>query len=71
VDKTGLRGSYRLTMHYDPVASRRGPATDAPAPGAAPTVFTAVHEQLGMKLESSRVVGDTLIIDRIARPTEN
>ena len=70
VDKTGLSGSYRVTMNFDSMAARRGP--DAPsAPDAGPSVFTAVQEQLGLKLESSRAPLDTLIIDRLERPTEN
>jgi uncharacterized protein (TIGR03435 family) len=34
-------------------------------------VFTAVQEQLGLKLESSRLLTDTLVVDRLERPTEN
>jgi uncharacterized protein (TIGR03435 family) len=71
VDKTGLSGSYRILLTFDRMAGLRGPQTDAPAPGAAPSVFTAVREQLGLKLESSRAMRETLIIDRFERPTEN
>jgi uncharacterized protein (TIGR03435 family) len=70
IDKTGLAGSYQVTMEFDPVATRRlnvtAPLTDGP-----PTLFTAVQEQLGLKLEPSREVRETLIVDRIERPTEN
>jgi uncharacterized protein (TIGR03435 family) len=70
VDKTGLTGSYRVTLNFDRMASLRGPDA-APAPGAPPSVFTAVQEQLGMRLESSRAMRDTLVVDRLERPTEN
>jgi len=70
VDKTGLRGSYRINMLFDMFASRRGPEV-TPAPDAVPTVFTAVRERLGLKLESSKAELDTLIIDRLERPSEN
>lgn len=74
VDKTGLAGSYRVRMNFSGMmGARLGPST-APAQelaDAIPTVFTAVREQLGLKLESSRAQLDTLIIDRIERPTEN
>lgn len=70
VDKTGLTGTYRVNMTFDLLASRRPPDV-VPAPEAAPTVFTAVREQLGLRLESSRADVDTLIIDRLERPTEN
>jgi|RhiMethySRZTD1v2_1073278.scaffolds.fasta_scaffold01301_3 uncharacterized protein (TIGR03435 family) len=71
VDKTGLAGSYRVTLTFDRMAGLRGPQTGDPVPGAAPSVFTAVQEQLGLKLESSRAMLETLIIDRFERPTEN
>ena len=70
VDKTGLKGTYRVNMTFDLFASRRPPEV-VPAPDAAPTVFTAVREQLGLRLESSRADRDTLIIDRLERPSEN
>jgi uncharacterized protein (TIGR03435 family) len=70
VDKTGLPGSYRVNMLFDLLGSRRPPQV-APPPDAPPNVFTAVREQLGLKLESSKAQRDTLIIDRLERPTEN
>jgi uncharacterized protein (TIGR03435 family) len=70
VDKTGLSGMYRVVMEYDRLASVRGPAA-ADAPGAPPSVFTAVQEQLGLRLEPSRAVRDMLVIDRLEHPTEN
>jgi uncharacterized protein (TIGR03435 family) len=53
-DKTGLAGSYRLTLTFD-----------------RPSLFTAVQQQLGLKLEPSKIAHETLIIDRLERPTEN
>ena len=70
LDKTGLQGSYRIAMTFDGFGSRRGPEI-APAPDAMPTVFIAIREQLGLELKSSKAERDTLIIDRIERPTEN
>jgi uncharacterized protein (TIGR03435 family) len=68
VDKTGLTGSYRVTLTFDRTAGIRGPNTDA---DAGLSVFTAVQEQLGMKLESSRATRQTLVIDRLERISEN
>jgi uncharacterized protein (TIGR03435 family) len=70
VDKTGLTGTYRVDMFFDFLGARRPPSV-TPPPDAPPTVFTAVREQLGLKLESSRAPMDTLVIDRLERPTEN
>jgi uncharacterized protein (TIGR03435 family) len=71
VNKTGLPGSYRVRMNFDMRAARRGPDVDASTPDTASSVFTAVEEQLGLKLESSRAPRETLIIDRLERPTDN
>jgi uncharacterized protein (TIGR03435 family) len=70
VDKTGLAGSYRVRLEFDRMASLRGPDVAPPA-DAAPSVFTAVQEQLGLKLEPSRAERDALVIDRLERPSEN
>jgi uncharacterized protein (TIGR03435 family) len=69
VNKTGLSGSYRVRMNFEMMAAVRGPDTSTPAPDAAPTIFTAVQEQLGLKLESSRAWREVLVIDHLERPT--
>ena len=53
------------------MAALRGPDITAPAPDAGPSIFTAIQEQLGLKLESSRALRDVLVIDRLEHPTEN
>jgi uncharacterized protein (TIGR03435 family) len=69
VDKTGLTGSYHLRLNAVPaVLPVPGSPTD---PGDAPSVFTAVEEQLGLKLVPSRAVMPALFIDRFEPPTEN
>ncbi|MBZ5556459.1 MAG: TIGR03435 family protein [Acidobacteriia bacterium] len=69
VDKTGLTGFYRVKMTVDLMASRR-PEAAALRPDA-PSVFTAVQDDLGLKLQSSRATGLRLVVDRIERPTPN
>jgi uncharacterized protein (TIGR03435 family) len=73
VDKTGLLGTYRVRMNFESRPARLGTATvpDAADVIAIPSVFSAVREQLGLKLEPSKTLRDTLIIDRLERPTEN
>jgi uncharacterized protein (TIGR03435 family) len=61
-DRTGLEGYYQITLTFAPDI-----AADA---ADAPTLFTALQEQLGLKLEPSRAPLQTLIIDRVERPTE-
>ncbi len=70
VNKTALAGSYRMAMNFDGASGRGGPAL-TPTDTAAPSIFAAIQEQLGLKLEASRADVDTLVIDRLERPTEN
>lgn len=69
VDRTGLSGSFNVRMTFDPSASARGPAT-TPTDGG-PSVFDALKDQLGLKLEPSRAAREVLVIDKLDRPTEN
>lgn len=71
VNKTGLSGSYEIAMEFDPTPIQSGPTVTPPAAGDKPSVFTALQEQLGLKLVPSRTARPTLIVDRIERPTEN
>lgn len=70
VDKTGLTGSYRVSMTFDMMALRQPPSVE-PSPDAPPSVLTALPEQLGLKLQPSRAEGEVLVVDRIERPSEN
>jgi uncharacterized protein (TIGR03435 family) len=63
VDKTGLKGTYMFRLHYA--------GADSPADSLAPSVYTAVQEQLGLKLESVKEPFETLVIDSVERPSEN
>ena len=77
VDKTNLPGAYDLTLTYapDPGLGGRGDlpplVNGAPPPAAImdrPSIFAAVQEQLGLKLESTRGPVDVLVIDRAEKP---
>jgi uncharacterized protein (TIGR03435 family) len=78
LDRTGLDGNYDITMTWTPDQMPR-PAGDGPPPqinGVAidpngPSLFTAVQEQLGLKLDSQRGPVETLVIDRAEKPVEN
>jgi uncharacterized protein (TIGR03435 family) len=65
VDKTGLTGKYDFTLDYVPVAKA---ATDD---SGGPSIFTALQEQLGLKLEPAKAPMDVLVIDSVERPTAN
>ena len=69
LDRTGLTGNYAFQVRFTPVGSG-GPAV-APKPDAPPRAdfFTALREELGLKLEPQRAPIEVLVIDRIERPT--
>ena len=70
VDKTGLRGYYDFTLNFSPEGPPPAPGAPAgpPPDSTAPSLFTAVQEQLGLKLEPGREPIQVLVIDRAARP---
>jgi len=67
-DRTGLDGYYALTLSY---AAPPRPGEAPAVPGDAPSIFTALQEQLGLKLEPARKQMQTVVIDHIEPPTEN
>jgi len=71
VDKTGLTGTFDLDLTWTPDQIPQGPVPPgAPAIDAnGPSIFTAVQEQLGLKLDSQRGPVEVLVIDRAEQPT--
>lgn len=65
VDSTGLTGRYDFTLKYVPTSKA---ATDETG---GPSIFTAIEEQLGLKLQPSKARMDVLVIDSIEQPTAN
>jgi uncharacterized protein (TIGR03435 family) len=83
VDRTGMAGNFDLDLKYtldqSTMANALGPlkaaaiagapSTDGPAGADAPGLFTALQEQLGLKLESARGAVDVLVIEHVDKPT--
>jgi uncharacterized protein (TIGR03435 family) len=66
VDQTGLQGRYDFVLKWTPnEANVVDPAT------ASPGIFTAMPEELGLRLESTRAPADVLVVDKLERPSEN
>ena len=65
VDRTGLTGEYQFTLDYAPDNS------PAAIDGSAATLFTALQEQLGLRLEPSRTTQEMLIIESAEKPSPN
>jgi uncharacterized protein (TIGR03435 family) len=59
-DDTGLTGTYDIELHW---------SNDIAPTGDEPTLFTALQEQLGLKLERRRVETDVFVVDRFERPS--
>jgi uncharacterized protein (TIGR03435 family) len=78
-DRTGLTGNYEFELKWTPdQLPQRATGTPADQPvmvnGAAidpngPSIFTAIQEQLGLKLDAQRAPVDVLVIDQVERPT--
>jgi uncharacterized protein (TIGR03435 family) len=62
-DHTGLTGDYDISLRWNPDPARG----DSPFPA----LFTALQEQLALKLESRRETIEVLVVDRVDRPSEN
>jgi uncharacterized protein (TIGR03435 family) len=77
VDKTDLSGKYNISLEWTPdETTTMPPPPGFPAPppvpaGNGPSLFAALQEQLGVKLESQKGPVEMFIIDSAARPTEN
>ncbi len=73
VDRTGLSGRYRIDVRWAPPGAQptpQGQLNDATVEQRA-AVFTAVQEQLGLRLQAARGPIDVIVVDAINRPTPN
>jgi uncharacterized protein (TIGR03435 family) len=77
IDKTGLAGTFDVNLHWSIDAVQANPGTSGePAPPptdnpAGPSIFSAIQEQLGLKLESRRGPVEVLVVDHVERPSAN
>ncbi len=80
MDRTGIQGNYDFTLQWTPAPNEGGaggiglpPRAEPPRPvdSNAPSLFTALQEQLGLKLKSTKGPVDILVIDHVVRPSEN
>ncbi len=81
MDKTGFTGKFDVHLEFafdDALAGLTGPNTppfrrQEPGPGDldSPSIFAAIQQQLGLKLESAKGPAEVLVVDHVERPTEN
>jgi uncharacterized protein (TIGR03435 family) len=72
-DKTGLTGKYSFTLNFTPTqgVGPAGGTADAAASDPAPTIFQALEDQLGLKLQRGTVPIDTVVVDHVEKPAAN
>ena len=81
LDKTGLKGTYDFTLQWTPEGplptsnsagqSSQGPGNATQYDTSGPSIFTAIQEQLGLKLQSRKAALGTVVIDYVERPSAN
>jgi uncharacterized protein (TIGR03435 family) len=77
IDKTGLKGEYDFKFVYSrvglngPPGPPAAPAVGLEASDPLPSIFTAVQEQLGLRLDSTKGPIEVLVIDNVTKPIEN
>ena len=80
IDKTGLTGQYDFTLEWTPEPDQGGPEAIGLPPAArlpppsdsnGPSIFTAVQEQLGLRLDAQKGPVDIIVVDRAEKPGEN
>ncbi|SPE36847.1 putative Antirepressor regulating drug resistance protein [Candidatus Sulfopaludibacter sp. SbA3] len=77
IDKTGITGRFDIHVKFsregtalESIRLNKGPSTAADPTGA-PSIFVALQDELGLRLEAGRGPVDTLVIDHIEKPSEN
>ncbi|MGA2262712.1 MAG: TIGR03435 family protein [Acidobacteriota bacterium] len=81
IDKTDIKGNFDFSLQWTPDETQRGPglggmdrpATDSPLPSdtSGPSIFTAVQEQLGLRLEATKGPVEILVIDHVEKASGN
>jgi uncharacterized protein (TIGR03435 family) len=77
VDHTGLTDRYDFTLKWTPDDSQfsqfgpRPPQKESDDPNAPPSLYTALQEQLGLKLDAVRASAQVIVIDKVDKPSAN
>ena len=71
IDDTGLSGQYDFTLEWTPDSSLQAPPTENAIATGGPSIFTALTEQLGLRLDSRKGPVPVYVIEKIEKPGEN
>src|SRR5262249_15323673 len=71
VDKTGLTGLYNITLSWTPDPTSAQPASAPSVAPLGPSLFTAIQEQLGLKLDSAKGPVEVVVLDSAVKLPQN
>jgi uncharacterized protein (TIGR03435 family) len=79
VDLTGIKGVFDLKLSWtpdpatvrNPAENKESPAVESASDPSGPSIFSALQEQLGLRLEARKVPAEIIVIDHVERPSEN
>ncbi|HEX4135751.1 MAG TPA: TIGR03435 family protein [Bryobacteraceae bacterium] len=75
VDQTGIEGRYDFTLDWTPdefqFSTQGVKAPPAPDNAPHPDLYTAIQQQMGLKLEAVKAQADVMVVDRVEKPSEN
>ena len=68
-DRTGLTGTFNYDVEWTPTTAPNGVAAPVPSDQSGPNIFTAIQEQLGLKMESGKEALPVLVIESVNQPS--
>jgi uncharacterized protein (TIGR03435 family) len=71
VNNTDLEGNYDFKLEWTPDPGPSAPDGQPVETSPGPSLFSAIQQQLGLRLEATKGPVDVLVIDRVDRPSEN
>ena len=71
IDKTGYAGTFNYRLEFNPEAIAGPPADSGVPDSSRPSIFTAVQEQLGLRLRPAKLPVETFVVDHIVLPAGN
>ena len=69
IDRTGYTGTFSFRLDFSPVGAALADGGNPDNPR--PSIFTAIHEQLGLRLEPQKGPVEVLVINHVEKPNEN
>ena len=71
IDQTGLAGHYDFTLKFAPDRTVMSAIPESAPPDLPPDLFTAIQQQLGLKLAPTKAPADVLVIEDVQHPSQN